>query len=177
MGRQSKHRIGHESCGPPGEVWANRRSFGDAAANGQISRPRLRDVPGPLPAQVRRDLRPVGMPDRRVAAIAAPLAGFNFNALPFLPTQAVFFTTFFIMLLYARASRLGGKRRDAAIYFLCALVVLVSQAIFAAGGERYVRHWDVTEFQEFFVALGLAALAWCAVQKQVARGRETNKST
>ena len=39
-------------------------------------------------------------------------------------------------------------------------LMVVAQSIFLLGGDRFIRHWDVSEYQELFIPLGLAAVAW-----------------
>ena len=51
-------------------------------------------------------------------------------------------------------------------------LLIVAQSVFLLGGDRFVRHWDVTEYQEFYMALGLAALGWSARERLRARGRQ-----
>jgi hypothetical protein len=68
------------------------------------------------------------------------------------------FMTVLILLCYAWMRLLRAKG-ETFIFLGAALVVTVSQVLFLAFGDHFVRLWDVTEFQEFFIALGLLALA------------------
>jgi hypothetical protein len=45
-----------------------------------------------------------------------------------------------------------------------AVGVVVVQALFLAGGERFVRPWDVTEYKELFIPLGMLAHALATVR-------------
>jgi hypothetical protein len=111
------------------------------------------------------------LPPPWIAAMSAPVACFNSNAWPFLPTQVVAFSSALMMAIFWLHARRG--RREAALLFGAAtLLIVVAQAIFLLGSDRFVRHWDVTEYQEFFMALGLAALGWAARKRVRARSRQ-----
>ena len=109
------------------------------------------------------------VPTPSIVALAAPIACFNYNTWPFMPTQVVAFTSLMILVLFGLRSLREGQREAALLFGGAVLLMIVVQPIYLLGGERYVRHWDVTEYQEFFMALGLAAAAWNAREQVRAR--------
>jgi hypothetical protein len=110
------------------------------------------------------------LPPPWIAAMSAPVACFNSNAWPFLPTQVVAFSSVLMMAIFwAHARR--DKREAAPLFGAATLFIVVAQAVFLLGSGRFVRHWDVTEYQEFFMALGLAAVAWVARERVRAQSR------
>jgi hypothetical protein len=117
--------------------------------------PFIRDV---LPKHLTGNVLFDFVPSRFVVALSAPLAGFNYNVWNFMPIQMMMFMTVLILLCYAWMRVLRAKG-ETFIFLGAALVVTVSQVLFLAFGDHFVRLWDVTEFQEFFIALGLLALA------------------
>lgn len=104
-----------------------------------------------------------------IVALATPIACFSYSTWPFMPTQVVAFTSLMILGLYGLRSLREGHRETAMLFGAAALLMVVVLPIYLMGGEHYVRHWDVTEYQEFFMAFGLAAGAWNARERVQAR--------
>lgn len=112
------------------------------------------------------------VPPAWVAAMSAPVACFNYNAWPFFPTQVVVFSSCIMMLIFWRHARQNDSRT--AIYYAASgLLMVAAQAVFITFGDRFVRLWDVTEYQEFFIALGLATVGWVVWDRLLARTRMT----
>lgn len=101
-------------------------------------------------------------PPRWVTAMAAPFACFNYDAWPLLPIQIVTVSTVVILLVYATVARREGHRANALLYALGAVLIVAVQLLFLLEGGRLLRPWDPTEYQELFMPLGFAALAWTA---------------
>ena len=101
------------------------------------------------------------LPPPWIAAMSAPVACFNYNAWPFLPTQVVVFSSLLMMAAFWQHARQGRQER-AWLFGAATLLIIVAQAAFLIGGDRFIRPWDVTEYQEFFMAFGLAAVGWAA---------------
>ena len=97
-------------------------------------------------------------PGRRVVLIAAPFVGFNYDMWNVIPIQTAFFLTIMILADYAREAW-RGDRFSAVVIALVLAAVVVSQAVFLAGGGDLVRRWDPTEYKELFIPLALLAYA------------------
>lgn len=104
------------------------------------------------------------LPPPWIAAMAAPVACFNYNAWPFLPTQVVAVSSLLMMAIFWRSAQRDG-RETAPLFAAATALIVVAQAAFLLAGERFVRHWDVTEYQEFFMPFGLAVLAWVSIER------------
>jgi hypothetical protein len=102
------------------------------------------------------------LPPPWIAAMSAPVACFNYNAWPFLPTQVVVFSSLLMMAVFWRQATRDRQGRTALAFLSATLLIIVAQAAFLIGGDRFIRHWDVTEYQECFMAFGLAAVGWAA---------------
>jgi len=118
------------------------------------------------------------LPPRWIAAMSAPVACFNYNTWPFFPTQVVVLSSLLMMAVFWRQA-LRDRQRTAALTFFAALILMLfAQTTFLVLGDRFVRHWDVTEYQEFFMAFGLAAVGWAAWarvrERHVARDMTTS---
>lgn len=118
------------------------------------------------------------LPPRWIAAMSAPVACFNYNTWPFFPTQVVVLSSLLMMVVFWRQA-LRDRQRTAALTFFAALILMLfAQTTFLVLGDRFVRHWDVTEYQEFFMAFGLAAVGWAAWarvrERHVARDMTTS---
>jgi hypothetical protein len=109
------------------------------------------------------------LPPAWVAAMSAPVACFTYSAWPFLPTQVIFFASLLIFGTFLARARQAGQHESALIWASGLALLIGAQTVFLLGGEQFVRHWDVTEFQEFFMAFGLAATAWSAWERIRAR--------
>jgi hypothetical protein len=112
------------------------------------------------PANRLLDLFSDFIPSRFVVAASAPLAGFNYNSWNFFPTQMEVVMTVLIVLCYARAAYNRGSRPEMMLFIAMAVLVVVAQGIFLIRGSNFIRLWDVTEYKELFIAIGLALFAW-----------------
>lgn len=99
------------------------------------------------------------VPSRAVALVSAPLAACNYNGWESLLIQMTSYLTIGVVLYFAFLA--WKRRRYAEVAFCAALVVVIvgAQLAFIGLGERFVRIWDVTEYKELFIALGLAVWA------------------
>lgn len=95
------------------------------------------------------------MPSRAVALVSAPLAAFNYNGWDSLLFQATTYLTLGIVIYLSLLARREGRRAEAIFGLLLAAAIAGAQGLFLALGERFVRIWDVTEYKELFIALGL----------------------
>ena len=68
--------------------------------------------------------------------------------------------TVLIVLCYARAAYNRGSRPEMMLFIAMAVLVVVAQGIFLIRGANFVRLWDVREYKELFIAIGLALFAW-----------------
>jgi hypothetical protein len=86
-------------------------------------------------------------------------AGFNYDMwnLPWI--QLATFVTVAVLLRHAGDRSPGTPR---ALPLAVAAGIVAVQAVFLAAGERFVRSWDVTEYKELFIPLGLLAHALAA---------------
>lgn len=95
------------------------------------------------------------MPSRAVTLVSAPLAAFNYNGWDSLLFQATTYLTLGIVIYLALSARREGRRAEAMLCVLLAAAIAGAQGLFLALGDRFVRIWDVTEYKELFIALGL----------------------
>lgn len=94
-------------------------------------------------------------PDRLTVALAAPMVAYTHDQWNQAPSQLMVYATVLVLLVYQR--RAAGAERAC---FAGALVALVAiQAAYLTWGDGFVRYWDVTEYREFFIPLGM--LVWC----------------
>ena len=94
-------------------------------------------------------------PDRLAVALAAPMVAYTHDQWNQAPSQLMVYATVLVLLLYVR--RTAGVERTC---FAGALVALVAiQAAYLTWGAGFIRYWDVTEYREFFIPLGM--LVWC----------------
>lgn len=100
------------------------------------------------------------MPSRAVALASAPLAAFNYNGWDSLLVQATTTLTLAIVVYLALLAYRDGRRGEAIACVLLAASIAGAQGLFLALGDRFVRIWDVTEYKELFIALGL--FVWAA---------------
>lgn len=100
------------------------------------------------------------MPSRAVILVSAPLAAFNFNGWDSLLFQATTYLTLGIVIYLAHVAWRQSRRAEAAFCVLLAAAIAGAQGLFLAQGDRFVRIWDVTEYKELFIALGL--FVWAA---------------
>jgi len=95
------------------------------------------------------------MPSRAVALVSAPLAAFNYNGWDSLLFQATTYLTLGIVICLAYLAWRARRRAEAMFCILLAVTIAGAQGLFLALGNRFVRIWDVTEYKELFIALGL----------------------
>jgi hypothetical protein len=95
------------------------------------------------------------VPSRFVALIAAPMAALNYNGWDFLPMQMATYLTVGIVVYFALQARRQGRFVEAILCASMAAAIVVAQFLFIAFGDRFVRIWDITEYKELFIALGL----------------------
>lgn len=98
------------------------------------------------------------MPSRVVALASAPLAAFNYNGWDSLLFQATTYLTLGIVIYLAQLAWRERRRAEAMFCVVLAASIAGAQGLFLALGDRFVRIWDVTEYKELFIALGL--LVW-----------------
>jgi hypothetical protein len=96
------------------------------------------------------------VPGLSILFLSAPLASYNYNLWTAPHIQLLFFVTVAILIYYLIQDR---KRRGMSTYlFLLALTVVTTQAIFLIEGG-FIRHWELTEYKEFFIPLGFVLYA------------------
>lgn len=95
------------------------------------------------------------VPSRAVALISAPLAAFNYNGWDSLLFQATTYLTLGIVFCFAFRAGREGRRGEAMLCVLLAASIAGAQGLFLALGDRFIRIWDVTEYKELFIAVGL----------------------
>lgn len=95
------------------------------------------------------------IPSRAVALVGAPLAAFNYNGWDSPLFQATTYLTLGIVAYLAHLAWRERRRAEAILCVLLAASIAGAQGLFLALGDRFVRIWDVTEYKELFIALGL----------------------
>jgi hypothetical protein len=95
------------------------------------------------------------IPSRAVALVGAPLAAFNYNGWDSLLFQATTYLTLGIVVYLALLAWRESRRAEAMFCILLAISIAGAQGLFLALGDRFIRIWDVTEYKELFIALGL----------------------
>jgi hypothetical protein len=95
------------------------------------------------------------IPSRAVVLVSAPLAAFNYNGWDSLVFQATTYLTLGIVIYLSLLARRERRRTEALFCLLLAAAIAGAQGLFLALGDRFVRIWDVTEYKELFIALGL----------------------
>ena len=95
------------------------------------------------------------MPGRAVVLVSAPLAAFNYNGWDSLLFQATTYLTLAIVVYLACLAWREKRRAEAMFCVLLAASIAGAQGLFLTLGDRFVRIWDVTEYKELFIALGL----------------------
>jgi hypothetical protein len=91
------------------------------------------------------------VPGLSILFLSAPLASYNYNLWTAPHIQLLFFLTVAILTYYFVQDRKSGG--FSAYIFLLALGVVTIQAVFLIEGG-FIRHWELTEFKEFFIPLG-----------------------
>lgn len=100
------------------------------------------------------------IPTRFVAVASAPIAAFNYDMWNAVTTQVATAVTLLILLFYHQQAKRSGQRREALVLLVLSAVLLVTQILFIALGDNFVREWDVTEYKELFISLGFACFAY-----------------
>ena len=95
-----------------------------------------------------------------VALIGALVCAFNYDMWNIVFTQVAFFGSLLALLLLALSS---ADRRDQILMLATIVAAIVAQGVFLLSGDRYERLWEVTEYKEFFIALGFFAFSLCAL--------------
>jgi hypothetical protein len=95
------------------------------------------------------------VPSRCVALVSAPLAAFNYNGWDFLPMQMTTYLTIGILFHFALQARRAQQFAEATISAAMAAAIIGAQAAFLVHGDRFARIWEITEYKELCVALGL----------------------
>jgi hypothetical protein len=98
------------------------------------------------------DLLDLLVPGDFAVAAGALAVAYNYDDWNVLIVQLSFFLTFFILIDYTWA----GLRDRRVFWVTLLLVFVVSQAAWLIFGYNFVRLWDVSEYKEFFIPLGLA---------------------
>ena len=92
------------------------------------------------------------VPGEFVLAVGALAVAYNYDNWNGLVVLLSVFLTFFILIDYALSAW-----RDGRVFWVALLLVFViSQAVFLIFGHNFIRTWDVTEYKEFLIPLGLA---------------------
>lgn len=100
------------------------------------------------------------VPSRCVALVSAPLAALNYNGWDFLPMQMTTYLTIGILLHFALRAWREQQFAEMMIAAAMAVAIIGAQAAFLAHGDRFVRIWEITEYKELYIALGL--FVWAA---------------
>ena len=95
------------------------------------------------------------IPSRCAALVAAPLASLNYNGWDFLPMQITTYMTAGIVVFFAWRAWRGSRPSETLLCAAMVLAIVAAQIVFITLGDRFVRIWDVTEYKELFIALGL----------------------
>jgi hypothetical protein len=98
------------------------------------------------------------VPRLGVVFAVAPMAAFNYDMWNIIPIQMSFWTTVLTLLLCLNQSLLRATAQTSMIVFALG-VVSACQLSFIAFGDSFVRAWDVTEYREFCIAIGLLVYA------------------
>jgi hypothetical protein len=109
------------------------------------------------------------IPSRFVVAASAALAGFNYNNWNFFPTEMAMMMSVLIVLFYAMAAHDRNDRAEMILFTTVAVLIAAEQVVFLAWGDHFVRRWDVTEYKELFIAIGLSLFAWETTRRLRAR--------
>jgi hypothetical protein len=112
------------------------------------------------------------IPSRFVVAASAILAGFNYNTWNFFPTEMAMMMSVLIVLFYAMAAHDRNDRAEMILFTTVAVLITAEQIVFLAWGDNFVRRWDVTEYKELFIAIGLSLFAWETTRRLRARYAE-----
>jgi len=95
------------------------------------------------------------IPSRCVALVAAPLAALNYNGWDLPAMQMTTYLTVGIVLYFAWRARRDKRSAETLLCAGLAIAIIAAQVLFIALGDRFERIWDVTEYKELFIALGL----------------------
>lgn len=90
----------------------------------------------------------------KFVVLASSLAiAYNYDMWNILFTQLSFFITVFILLIMIKEAYRNGQMPISMITLVG--IICLSQGLFLIFGDRFVRPWDVTEYKEFFIPLGV----------------------
>ncbi len=95
------------------------------------------------------------IPSRCVALVSAPLAALNYNGWDFLPMQMTTYLTIGILFHFALQAWRARQFAETTISAAMAAAIIGAQAAFLVHGERFARIWEITEYKELYIALGL----------------------
>ena len=108
------------------------------------------------------------VPSRPVVLASALPVAYNYDMWNVVTTQTAFFVTVLILSVYAWQAWRGGGRRALVLAVLG--TVVVTQGVFLALGDRFVRLHDVTEYKELLIPVAILLYA-LEVGRQVAYRR------
>ncbi len=93
------------------------------------------------------------VPSQFVVLASSLAIAYNYDMWNILFTQLSFFVTVFILFVLIKEANENG-RIPVSIIALVGTICL-SQGLFLIFGDRFVRPWDVTEYKELFIPLGV----------------------
>lgn len=99
------------------------------------------------------------IPSRCVALVSAPLAALNYNGWDFLPMQMATYLTVGIVSYFGFRAWRDRRPAEAVICACLTIAIVAAQLLFILRGDQFTRIWDVTEYKELFIALGLSLWA------------------
>lgn len=97
------------------------------------------------------------IPPPFIAYVGAVIASFNYDMWNTLTTQTPFFVSLFILIYYLKhhSAALADKLTNISVLIL----VVATQVIFVAAGDRFVRLHDVTEYKELLIPVAFLIYA------------------
>lgn len=128
--------------------------------------PLLRDM---VPAAAASHRLFAYIPGRSTAAVAAPIAIFNYGHWNLLPIQLSVTASLFAMLAFAWAAKARANPAEQRLFLGLAAAIAVGQGLFLLYGPAIRDLPDATEYKEFFIALGFAWFAWRAWRNEAKR--------
>lgn len=115
------------------------------------------------------------LPSRFVLVISAPLAAFDYNTWNFFLAPLMVFLALAILAAYAAAARRRGDVEKSHLFVALFAFVVVGQIVYLAFGHRLVRMWDISEYRELLMAIGLAVFTWETAARLRARFRSPHE--
>jgi hypothetical protein len=113
------------------------------------------------------------VPSLSVLFLSAPLAAFNYDMWNTTQMQVLFHATVVILLYYAVT--MASRDRDRLYFSVLPVTVAAIQFIFLVRGGL-IRHWELTEYKEFFIPLGFvvySVMLWRWVSRTGGLGSES----